>query len=728
MNEMKKVPAIKDKTASVELEKRFESILDAARVLDGESRDLLSRAFRFAVRAHAGQYRLSGEPFIVHGIEVGKILMELGLDPPTVAAGLLHDVVEDTGIDLEELERRFGAEIAQLVQGLTELGKLAFLSPEQRQVESARRMLVSMAKDIRVIFIKLADRLHNMRTLEHLPPERMESIAKETLEVYAPLAHRMGMHRIKSELEDLAFRFIDEKQYLLVKDLVRETAEEGEAVFESFKAPIEKRLDEAGIDAKITSRIKHIFSIHKKMLLKGVQVEGIYDILSLRIITKHVRDCYHALEIVHGLFTPIHGRFKDYIAAPKSNMYQSIHTTVMDESGRKIEIQIRTEMMNSSAEHGLAAHWLYKGKGKTYAGWQRWLDWYRQTLDYQLELTDPAEFFRYLKTDLFQNEIYVFTPAGELKQLPTGSTPLDFAYAVHSDVGNHCTAAKVNGRLVSLDYALKSGDKVEIVTSPRAEPHEKWLNRVRTSRARAKIRQWFRSKNQEQEVRLGKELLRSELRRGKREIPRDEFVKRIMSEFGADSLEKLYSGIARGTISLQKVVQGLYPGAGESEIGSPEQHADALREFVKRPIKGIRIEGLGNIEVRYAKCCQPLPGDAIIGIITRGRGVSVHRVDCKNVRKMGETDRLINVEWDTQPGQHFLVSLVVTAQHRDGMVAEIKKRVRDMNTEVRAGRFEIIDGELRMMLVVGISNLDHLQKVISEIKGIKNIDSVSRAL
>lgn len=719
---------VEKKAADKELDEAFKTVLSLTKRLDGISRDLIERAYRFASQAHEGQNRLSGDPFILHGLEVARILAELGLDPPTIAAALLHDVVEDTGVTIKKLVQEFGREVAGLVEGLTELGKLAFRSPEEKQIESARRMLVSMVKDIRVIFIKLADRLHNMRTLEYLPEERIRSIAKETIEIYAPIAHRLGAGKVKVELEDLGFRFLEPERYAEIQRLVNGVVADGGAAFEDFSAPIEKLLAEAEIEAKITSRVKHINSIWQKMVRKGVKVDDMYDILSMRIITKSVRDCYHALEIVHGLFRPIHSRFKDFIAAPKSNLYQSLHTTVMDEGGRKIEIQIRTATMNNTAEYGIAAHWRYKERGKAIAGWDRWLEWFRQALDYQLELSDPSEFMRYLRLDLFQNEIYVFTPAGELKHLPAGSTPIDFAYAIHSDVGNHCTGAKVNGRLVPLSHQLVSGDRVEIMTSPKAVPHEKWLKSVRTSRARMKIRHWLRIKTHEQEERIGRELLKAELRRKKLTFPKEERLRELLDTFGRDTIGKLFVSLARGKVFPGEIIARLYPKSGARDEREEIEQREHLREIVRRPIKGIRMEGMDNILVRFARCCQPVPGDSVIGVITRGRGVSVHRLNCSNVRSIDEPGRLVKVDWDTYPDHKYLVSLIVTARNREGLVSEINRRIRDMETEIRSGNFEIHEGELQLVLVMGISDLSHLNKVIEEIKKLDSVLNVYRAV
>jgi GTP pyrophosphokinase len=720
---------VESSPAREKLDRKFQKVLGSVKELDDQSRDLLTQAYEFSMKAHEGQMRLSGDPFITHGLEVASILAELNLDPMSVAAGILHDVVEDTGIEKADVERKFGSEIASLVEGLTELQKLSLHSPAERQVESARRMLISMVSDVRVIFIKLADRLHNMRTLQYLPAERIEKVARETLEIYAPLAHRLGMGMIKSELEDLSFKYLDPERYEEVSRLVEEQAADSECVFESFREPVEAKLRENGIKAKTTSRIKHTLSVWNKMLRKGVKIDDIFDILSVRIITESVRDCYYALEIVHSLFTPVHERFKDYIAAPKSNMYQSIHTTVMNEKGNKIEVQIRTERMNYTAEYGLAAHWIYKDKGKASAGWDRWLDWFKQTVDYQLELTDPAEFFKYLKTDLFQKEIFVFTPAGELKQLPTGSTPIDFAYAVHSAVGNRCKSARVNGRLVPLDYTLKSGDRVEILTSSRTEPSEKWLQKAKTSRARSKIRHWLRTKTHAQEETLGKELLRGEFRKRKIRFPKDESLRALLPELGKESLGRMYTDIASGRLNVADIAARISPGEREkeSETGAWNGHEE-LREIVRRPVRGIKIEGLDNILVRFARCCQPVPGDSVVAVITRGRGASVHRVGCRNVKKITEPGRVINVEWDAFPSQRFLVSLIVTAKDSEGLISEISRRVKTLDTDVQSGKFEIHGDEVTLVLVVRISNLGHLQKVVAEIGDIENVLTVHRAI
>lgn len=717
---------MKRQSVSKKLDDTFRDVVRSVMPADDKGRELLEKAYAFAARAHEGQRRLSGEPFITHGIEVARILLELKLGTTTCAAGLLHDVVEDTGVTLQDVRGEFGEEIAGLVEGLTELEKLAFRSPEERQVEAARRMLISMVKDIRVIFIKLADRLHNIRTLEFLPEERQTYIARETIEIYAPLAHRLGMGKIKSELEDISFQFLEPDIFTSIRGMVSERVENGEAAFERFRQPIEQRLRQEHIDAKIASRIKHPYSVHHKMQIKHVPIDHIYDILSMRIITKSVRDCYHALEIVHRQFEPIQERFKDYIAAPKVNMYQSIHTTVIDPSGNRMEIQIRTEQMHYTAEYGIAAHWIYKERGKATATWKRWLEWISRAIDYQLELTDPAEFMQYLKADIFQNKIYVFTPAGELKQLPVGSTPIDFAYTIHSDIGDHCSAAKVNGRLVPLDYQLKSGDRVEVVTSLKAEPHEKWLSKVKTSRARAKIRNWFRAKTAESDRTAGRELLRSELRKRKLSLPKESAIRTLLKAFKRSSLDDLYAALARGKIPLADVVDRI---SGENEFQQQERERrqiDNLRTIVEEPGHGIRMDGMDNIMARFAKCCQPVPGDPIMGVITRGRGVSVHRTGCKNLGKINESERIVQLEWETQPDQRYLVSLIVTARDRVGLVAEISRRVRDLGTEVRSGHFKIQEGLFTLILVMGIIDIKHLNDVMVEIRTIENVISVNR--
>ncbi len=714
--------------ASKKLDVEFRSVLRNLKGAGKDERELLERAYTFAERAHEGQRRLSGEPFLSHGLHVTRILLELGIDATTAAAGLLHDVVEDTGVTLQDVREEFGEEIGKLVEGLTELSKLSFRSPEEQQVESARRMLVSMVGDIRVIFIKLADRLHNMRTLEFLPEERRRYIARETLEIYAPLAYRLGMGKIKAELEDLAFRFLEPDTFAGLSATVHERAANGEVVFDRFRKPIEKRFREEEIEAKITSRIKHLYSIKQKMVTKQVPIDHIYDILSMRIITKTVRDCYHALEIVHRLFEPIQERFKDYIAAPKSNMYQSIHTTVLDASGGRMEIQIRTEQMHYTAEYGIASHWIYKERGKASASWERWLEWVSQAIDYQLELTDPVEFMQYLKTDIFQNKIYVFTPTGEVKQLPVGSTPIDFAYLIHTDVGNHCSAARVNGRLVPLDYQLNSGDRVEVVTSMRAEPNEKWLNKVKTSRARAKIRSWFKDRSVEKDRVAGRELLRNELKKMKLVLPKETPFRNILKDYKKNSIDELYIAVARGKIAVAEIVGAI---AAENVVEQQEREQrrlDDLRTFVREPVRGVIIDGMDNIMARFARCCQPVPGDPVMGIITRGRGVSVHRTKCPNLKGIVEPERIVPVEWETHPDQRYLVSLLVSARDRTGLVAEISKRVRELGTEVRSGHFKIQEGLFSLVLVVWIADIKHLDAVISEIRGIESVISVSRAV
>ncbi|HLF91893.1 MAG TPA: bifunctional (p)ppGpp synthetase/guanosine-3',5'-bis(diphosphate) 3'-pyrophosphohydrolase, partial [Planctomycetota bacterium] len=703
--------------------KRFFKMLEP--YADRLDLDLITRAYAMSERAHGGQKRLSGEPFIAHSAELAKILLELNLvDTDTVAAALLHDVIEDTSTTLPELEAEFGPEIAQLVDGVTKIGHLRFRSREERQVENYRKLLLSMARDIRIIMIKLADRLHNMRTLEYLPEEKRKRIAEETREIYAPLAHRFGMATIRWELEDLGFKFLEPDAYRALAKKVQAKRKERERMIAAIADPLYEALAQAGIQAEITGRPKHLWSIHKKMMARDKPYEEIFDLLAIRVLTDSVRDCYHALGIIHTLWTPVHERFKDYIATPKSNMYQSLHTTIFGPGGTLYEIQIRTWDMHRTAEVGIAAHWKYKeGRGGTELDEQ--LEWFRQILEWQQDMTDPEEFLEYLRIDLYKDEIFVFTPKGDVVQLPVGSTPIDFAFQVHTEVGMRCVGAKVNGRMVSLHRELRSGDTVEVLTSASQRPSRDWLHFVRTSKARSLIRRTIREEELASSIALGKELLDKEYRRTRVKKPDEEALQRAVGVLHLEGPQAVYAALGRGDVTLTQVWNVLFP-EEKAEAHRPSAF-ERLVEKVKGRSPGVRIQGFENMMVRFSQCCQPIPGDPILGYITRGRGVSIHRADCPNLLNLTDApERKIEVRWDTGGDQTFIVRLVVTGTDRRGLFADVAGAVSRTSTDIKSADLTVTEGGIEGAFVVEVRDLEHLHRVIGAMKSIEGILEVER--
>ncbi len=689
----------------------------------GTDLSLVAKAFLFAYDAHREQLRMSGEPYFKHPVEVAKILTELQLDHVTVAAGLLHDVVEDTGVSLEEVREKFGEEIASLVDGVTKMGGIRLESVEERQAENFRKMLLSMVRDIRVIMIKFADRLHNMRTLQYLPERKRKRIALETRDVYAPLAHRLGIARVKWELEDLALKELDPQVYEEIQRKIAAKRDERERYIRRFARPIQEELRKAGVKATITGRPKHFFSIYNKMKRRGVPFEEIYDLLAIRIIVEKVEECYYALGIVHSLYTPVHDRFKDYIATPKSNMYQSLHTTVIGPDGNMVEVQIRTEEMHRTAEEGIAAHWRYK-EGKTDEELDEQLVWLRQVLEWQQEVRDSGEFLENLKIELFQDEVFVFTPRGDLLKLPRGATPVDFAFAVHTDIGLHCLAAKVNGRIVPLSYQLNSGDQVEIITSHNQKPNPDWLKFVKTSKARSRIKRWIRESQFEQSVELGQEIVNRFFKRFR--IPKDEKeLEDVAQTFGHNSLEQLYAAIGRGDLSVENVVRKLAP--EKIEAAKEDSLFQRFIQKARGTARGIRVNGVDNLLVHFGKCCQPVPGDKIVGFITRGRGIVVHRADCKNVLAMMEDpERYIEVEWDVDKDKQFMVSLQILGENRKGLLADVSQAIAAVDTNIVNAQMKAEDSIASGMFIIEVRNLSHLTRVISKVRKVKGVLSVSR--
>lgn len=688
--------------------------------------ELLALAFQYAADKHAGQKRRSGEEFIRHCVEVAKILSEIYLDTVSIAASLLHDVVEDTGTPIEEIREEFGEEIATIVAGLTKISRFRFGSLAEQQVENYRRLLLSMAKDTRVIIVKLADRLHNMRTLEHLPDAKRRRVALETREIYAPLAHRLGMARLKWELEDLAFKFLEPDEY---RELVRKVANkrsEREELVRHMEEPLRLELEAAGLPAEVYGRPKHLWSIYRKMENRNKPYDEIYDVLAMRVLVDSVRDCYHALGIVHNKWTPLTERFHDYIASPKSNLYQSLHTTIFGPGGRLYEIQIRTREMHRTADYGIAAHWRYKEGVEREDELDAHLSWFRQVLEWQQETREPEEFMEFLKIDLYQDEIFVFTPAGDVKQLPKGATPIDFAFAVHTEVGTHCAGARVNGRIAPLSRPLRNGDTVEVITSDSKTPSRDWLGFVRTSRARSKIRQWIRREEYESAVALGKEILVREwkkLRKRPDESRLLEAARELKLEGGVDGL---HAAVGRGDLGLTKVIRTVFP---EEEGPARDTAGGAFSKLVDRvrSQKGIRIQGLDNLMVRYSQCCQPVPGDDVIGYITRGRGVSIHRSDCPNVLNLADRpERRVDIEWDSDGSQRFVVRLVLEGTDRHGLFADIARSISDTGTNIQSADIRAIEGGMQGQFVVEVENLSHLKKVVKHVKRVKGVLSVER--
>ena len=689
--------------------------------------ELLARAYRFSADAHSGQTRNSGEPYVTHCVEVAKILADLQLDTTTVASGLIHDVVEDTKITVQDVEREFGKEIAAIVDGLTKIAKLPNSGSNQdRQVESYRKLLLSIAKDARVIIVKLADRLHNMRTLDFLPDEKRRRIAQETRDLYAPLAHRFGMAKMRWELEDLAFKHLEPDDYKALAKKVQQKRGEREELVKALREPLERELARAGIkDVDVTGRPKHLWSIYKKMKQREKPYEEIFDLLAVRVLVNTVPDCYHALGVIHDGYTPVQERIKDYIAQPKSNGYQSLHTTVFGPGRQLYEIQIRTKQMHRTADFGIAAHWLYKEDAKSSDELDRHLTWFRQILELQLDAKTPDEFLEFLKLDLYADEIFVFSPKGDVHQLPKGATPIDFAFAVHSQVGLHCQGAKINGRIAPLSRPLRNSETVEIITSPTAKPSRDWLAHVRTGRARHKIRQWLRNEEHASSVKLGQDILERELRRRRLTKPNDEALDKAAKALSLTDATQLYASVGQGDVSVSLAIKNIYPDLEDGDHAKPT--------FVERLVtrvrgsKGVKIQGVDGLMIRYAQCCQPVPGDPVTGYVTRGRGVSIHRADCPNLLFLAyEPERRLEIDWQEAEGERFVVRLVLEGNDRRGLYADLAAALSDMGTNIRSLELKSTDGKATGAVLVEVENLTHLQKIIKAARRVKGITEVTR--
>lgn len=717
----------------------IEHIISRIKKHDPEaSVELLYQAYKFAKNAHGNQKRKSGDRYIIHPVGVASILSELQLDVVTIAAGLLHDVVEDTDIELEELEKEFGEEIAFLVDGVTKLSKIEFKSKEEQQVENLRKMFLAMARDIRIILIKLADRIQNMRTLKFHSTEKQQEIAEETLEIFAPLAHRLGIFKMKWELEDLALRYLEpESYYNIVQSISMKRREREEYIKEVIKI-LRENMREMDINADISGRSKHFYSIYNKMIKQDKDLAEIYDLIAVRIIVDSVKDCYAALGIIHNLWKPIPGRFKDYIAMPKPNMYQSLHTTVIGPRGEPFEIQIRSWDMHRTAEYGIAAHWKYKqGQPNKDEDFNEKLIWLRQLLDWQREQKDAKEFMEFLKIDFFSDRVYLFTPKGDVIELPTGSTPIDFAYKIHSTVGHECVGAKVNGKIVPLDYKLNTGDIVEILTSKGSGPSKDWLHIVQTSQARNRIRQWFKKEKRNENIEKGRELIEKECKKEgikQNEVLKSSRLSAAGKRYNIMSADDLLVTIGDGVLSPTQVVSFIVnkftldkktEQPKEEEIISVKPTTD-----YGKPSKGIRVKGADNIMVKISRCCNPLPGDDIIGYVTRGKGVSVHRSDCPNmIAFKKEDERLIEVVWDTVEDSCYQVQLEAVAVDRPRLALEVMNAVAETKTNVNSIHARVTKNNLAAIdLKVEIRSIEHLNYIIDKIKRIKDVIEVKRVV
>ncbi len=700
---------------------------------------LIKKAYDFASRVHRDQFRQSGEEYILHPLGVAETLADLELDSITIAAGLLHDVVEDSPVTLEELKKEFGEEIAALVDGVTKLGRIKYKSAEEAQAKNLRKMLVAMAQDIRIILIKLADRLHNMRTLCHLSPEKQKSKALETLEVYAPLAHRLGMSSIKSELEDLAFLNLRPKRYSEIEQLVAHRDVEREVYLRGVIKALSEDLKRTGIKADIVGRAKHYYSIYQKMVQENKEFDEIYDLSAVRVIVDTIKDCYGALGVIHSLFKPIPGRFKDFIAMPKFNMYQSLHTTVIGPEGRLLEIQIRTLSMHRTAEYGIAAHWRYKEGEKDRDEFEERLAWLRQMLEWQSDLKDPREFMETLKIDLLESEVFVFTPMGKVLSFPKGATPIDFAYAIHTDVGTQCVGSRVNGRIVPLEYELQNGDIVEIITSKSSSgPSRDWLSIVKTSKARNRIKQWFAKEEKKGSLTVGREMLQRAVK--KQGLPvhksmNQELLQGVAKEYNLGSIEDLFVSIGSGRISAQQVttrmIHKLVKKPEEIPVEKETFQIAPREEIHEKPTTtGVRVKGITDVLVRLAHCCNPVPPDEIVGFITRGRGVSIHRKDCHNARVLKkELDRFIDVAWDTHLPSAFLVEIRVQALDRTRLLRDITTVLGEYKINILSASVSIDkDHTATTRLSFEVGNVNLLNDVLVNIKKIDGVFDAYRVI
>ena len=717
--------------------RRIEDITEAIRQYDPEADiDILSKAYVFSAKVHRGQTRLSGEPYMSHPLEVAYILTQMHMDAISVAVGLLHDTVEDTFATPEEIRKIFGEEIMLLVEGVTKISKINFASHEEQQAENFRKMILAMSKDLRVILIKLADRTHNVRTLNFMPQDKQKVIARETLDIYAPLANRLGIGWLKQNLEDYSFRYLYPKEYKFIEENVAKGAEERKKIIESTIEIVEERLSSLDISVKIMGRSKHYYSVFNKMRQQTINFEEIYDLRGIRLITDTVQNCYSLLGTVHSFWKPIPGKIKDYIALPKANMYQSLHTTVIGPQGERVEFQIRTEEMHRIAEEGIAAHWRYKGIVKNKKNdneHDKQFLWLRYLLDSHNEVKNPREFLEMVKIDLFSDEVYVFTPKGEVRSFPRDATPIDFAYQIHTDVGHRCCGAKVNGKMVPLHYQLMNGDIVEIMTSPHHEPSRDWLKIVVTARGKSKIKAWMKVQQRERSTALGREICEKEVMKydiSSSEAMRPKHLEKAARHFGFLGVDRLMEGVCYGKVPLKKLMLQIIPNQIFNEVEKKKESTfhRLVKRVVHKPTKGVLVKGLDDIMFRFGKCCNPIPGDEIVGFITRGRGVSVHQKDCPNTSDIEyDSERRIQIEWDTEANIKRLVQLSIATKDKPGLLAQVSNVIASMAVNISAVQTIKVEGDGAIInLSVEIDGLKQLNRIMKDIQGIKGVKDVGR--
>jgi len=691
--------------------------------------DIIERAYIYSARVHEGQVRLSGEPYLSHPLEVAGILADMKLDPESVVAGILHDVIEDTPATPKEIKTLFGPEVMHIVSGVSKLSSLSFGSSRARQAESIRKMFLAMADDIRVILIKLADRLHNMRTLQFHMPDKRKEIARETLDIYAPIAARLGIYWIKNELEESSFRYIQPDEYARIENAVSKSKIEREKYIETVKGDIKKVMDQAKLKCEMLGRNKNFYSIYNKMISQNLPFEEIYDIIALRIILDTVPQCYEALGHIHSLWKPIDHKFKDYIGRPKTNMYQSLHTTVVGPVGERIEIQIRTWEMDKVATAGIAAHWGYKEGKHLDENVSRKFAWIQNLVENQENFIDPGEFMENVRIDLFPDEVYVFTPRGEVKTLPRGATPVDFAYMIHTEVGNQCTGTKVNGRMVPLPYELKTGDIVEIVISKNHHPSKDWLNFVKTVKARSKIRHWIKIQETERSLTLGREMCEKAFRKERLNfsvLVRSEKMMQVVGQFGFKTIDDLIANVGYGKITPLQVLRKFAPKVDEEEVDESIFNKLLERVRKKKPKTGVLVKGVDDILIKFGKCCQPVPGDPIIGYITRGYGVTIHRTSCVNALRMNP-ERQIEVEWNQEVTETYPVKIRIISQDRVGLLADVVGNISKFGANILNAKTETRENKMvDSFFTIGVEDTTHLDKIVSAVKKVKYVQEVKR--
>ncbi len=711
----------------------FDTLIDKARASNPNAdTDLLRRAYDFSAAEHAGQKRRSGEPYLIHPLEVASLVADMRLDDVAIAAGLLHDVVEDTLTTIERVRELFGTDVAHVVEGVTKISSISFSSSEERQAENFRKMLLAMVDDIRVILVKLADRLHNMRTLDHLAEARRLIIAQETLDIYAPIAHRLGMKKVKDELQDLAFRHLDPRSYETTRAWVERRRKATRRAVQGLRETIERTLAEHRIPFdRIESRIKRLYGIHQKMKRQRIPLEQVYDLIALRVITTSVRDCYAVLGVIHQTWSPVPGRFKDFIAMPQANRYQSLHTSVVSDRGVPFEVQIRTEAMHAVAENGIAAHWKYKEGRIGVNPDEQHFAWLRQLLEFQQELRDPGEFIQNLKINLYPDEVYTFTPKGEVKALPRGATPIDFAYSIHTDVGHQCVGARVNGRMVPVRTRLASGDIVEVVTAPGHTPSRDWLNIVVTPRARNKIKHFIHAEEKLRAVELGRKLFDKELRRfnlSAKSVLAPESVSRVAAEFGSQRSDDLFAAVGYGKVPARSVLDKLVP--RELEESAASSIGTVVRRVLRSGGDKVKVRGFDDLLVFRARCCNPIRGEKIVGYVTRGKGVSVHAARCPNVLNLlYDPERRIDVIWDKKADENgFVVQLGIQVEDRQGILADVTSKIAGLRTNVLKIEATTTDHHGRISVTVEITDMKHLQRIIKVIRGVSGVLEVERMM